>query len=75
MQVCLESPKNYFQTYRPKNDPGPSSFVVGSVLMGKELAELKRAIFKNWLKIQLGKGSKNPITAFVRDGGGYPPLP
>ena len=38
-------PKNNFQTYRPINDPGPSIFVVGSVLMGKELlVELKCAI-------------------------------
>ena len=50
MQIGLGSPETNFQSYRPINDTSPSIFVFGSIIMGKEpLAELKFAIFKNWL--------------------------
>ena len=50
VQIGLRSPKTKFQSYRPINNTSPSIFVFGSIIMGKEpLAELKFAIFKNWL--------------------------
>ena len=50
VQIGLGSPKTKFQSYRPINDSLPSIFVFGSIIMVKELlAELKFAIFKNWL--------------------------
>ena len=50
VQIGLGSPKTKFQSYRPINDTLPSIFVFGSIIMVKELlAELKFAIFKNWL--------------------------
>ena len=35
--VSMEGPGNHFQSYRPIKDSLPVIFVVGSVLMGKEL--------------------------------------
>ena len=50
VQIGLGSPKTKFQNNRPINDSLPSIFVFGSIIMVKELlAELKFAIFKNWL--------------------------
>ena len=50
VQIGLGSQKTKFQSYRPINDSLPSIFVFGSIIIVKEpLAELKFAIFKNWL--------------------------
>ena len=54
VRIGLRSPKTKFQSYRPINNTLPSIFVFGSIIMGKEpLAELKFAIFKNWLDTRL----------------------
>ena len=50
VQIGLGSPKTKFQSYRPINDTLPSIFVFWSIIIIKEhLAELKFAIFNNWL--------------------------
>ena len=61
VQIGLGSPKTKFQSYRPINDTLLSIFVFGSIIMGKEpLAELKFAIFKNWLDIRLKMETHEP---------------
>ena len=50
MRIGIESSQKKFQRYRPINDTVLLIFVLGSMVMGKELlADLKFAIFKNWL--------------------------
>ena len=50
MGSSFQSPQKKFQRYRPINDIMRTIFVIGFMIMGKELlADLNLAIFKIWL--------------------------
>ena len=54
MRIGIESSQKNFQRYRPINDTVLLTFVLGSMVMGKELlADLNLATFKIWLDTRL----------------------